>query len=68
MRNHVGIYSLGCTFARYERNVVSGKRAANFTANFTHTALRPIAPHRISELFTCNKSNTTIAVVLSFVA
>ena len=68
MPHYVFVIALGNLFPSKEDNVISAKRTTNFTARFAHTALRPVAPNRPTELFSRYKSNTTLMVVLSFIA
>ena len=68
MPDNVGIFAYRYFLPGDESRVISGKRTAYFSAHFPHTALRPVAPNGSSELFPRNKSNTTLMVVLSFVA
>lgn len=68
MPHYVFVIALGNLFPSKEDNVISAKRTADFTARFAHTALRPVAPNRPTELFPRYKSNTTLMVVLSFIA
>ena len=58
------LYSLACD----EHDIPTWERSAHLIANAPQTTLSSVAPYGTTELFPCNKSNTTLAVVLICVA
>jgi len=58
------LYPLTCD----EHDVPSWERSAHFMANAPQTTFSSVAPYGTTELFPCNKSNTTLEVVLICVA
>ena len=67
MFNHVFKWSFSDGKLSQENNVVAWERTSDLGAYRPHTTFCPIAPYGVSQAFSCNKSNTTVVVVLILV-
>ena len=67
MFNHICKRSFNDGTFGEENDVVTWERTSQLEAHRPHATLGTVAPYVVSQAFSCNKSNTTVVVVLILV-